>query len=940
MSSLTNQQANTKSMTGLSDTYSTNIVCDTFECSDEFTIDPGCVITLPANSIPDSALSTNVAFRNQNNTFSLTNIFSSIVQFTSTTIPIITQSIPANDATTKIPTTSWTDTYFGKLTLASPTTTQTWFGQNRFSNSGANLAVLLRNIDQPTYNGGLFIPSASGQFNANNTLGDTCLISLGTNASNTGALSLTTWSSTNCGIRITLNDVRINGTTSTINSACSFTNTTTPVITQAIPANDATTKIPTTSWTDTYFGKKTLATGSTVQTWFGNNKFTSNAANLAISLDNTDAPTYDGGLFISSVAAQGNPITTVGNTVLIANGTGIDTGILSLCVNSSTSCGIRMSSSSMSIIGGTTLTMSGTTCNNTATNYNVSSITSFSNVTTPVITQAISLADNSTKISTTAFVKGQNYITSSALTPYALLAGTQTFSGVNTFTGVSNINNTVFYNNQTDARFVAITGEATQMYQTAGGFTIASITNGKFIALNTRDATGTIIVDGVVCKNGNQAYLQSNANTVNRIDITGNQATIGGTLVPIMTTQPLTASNNNEIASTAFVKNQNYITASALTPYALLAPTSLQTFAGTAENTFNNRVNINDDLRFFDTFASKISQSGNALIIENISNVNSVQIRSTTAGLVQRTGLLIENGITCTLQGGSGNTITITGVTTPTLGIPPLASTYTSEIATTSWVNTELTGKYARLNVAQTFTAQNTFTTATPTAPIVIKNTVSSNSGGLLITDNLNYNNINNTGDFAVIGFGPTIDNGVLNLTTWANGSCGIKIDNDTITQNAPFTCGYLQLGAPITSKTNFNIGYQWDIGGGAFTGTSWATAVGAYNIMTIAWDGTGDKTLGVWLCELVIITNCSTAPAFSLCWNTISNTSMDISEKCTQSNLTTVFNAASHQITRLNFTLNITNFLGNYFLNSSKVGGAGLSSNTSFSQIKFTRIA
>jgi hypothetical protein len=404
-----------------------------------------------------------------------------------------------------------------------------------------------------------------------------------------------------------------------------------------------------------------------------------------------------------------------------------------------------------------------------------------------------------------------------------------------------------------------------------------------------------------------------------------------------MTTQPLTASNNNEIASTAFVKNQNYITASALTPYALLAPTSLQTFAGTAENTFNNRVNINDDIRFFDTFASKISQSGNALIIENISNVNSVQIRSTTAGLVQRTGLLIENGITCTLQGGSGNTITITGLNTPTLGIPPLASTYTSEIATTSWVNTELTGKYARLDVAQTFTAQNTFTTA---LPIVIKNTVSSNSGGLLIASAGAYNNINNAGDFAVVGFGATIDTGTLNLTTWATSSCGIKIDNDTITQNAPFTCGYLQLGAPITSKTNFNIGYQWDIGGGAFTGTSWATAVGAYNIMTIAWNGSGDKTLGVWLCEIVIITNCSTAPAFSLCWNTISNTSMDISEKCTQSNLTTVFNAASHQITRLNFTLNITNFLGNYFLNSSKVGGAGLSSNTSFSQIKFTRIA
>ena len=905
MASLSNQQFNTKSMTGLSDTFSSNIICDTFECSDEFTIDPGCVITLPANSIPDSALSTNVAFRNQTNTFTQPNIFTNTVNFQGggsetqliqvsggfginnitssrfvsistktgagvavgnifcrdgnqaylqgnststnriditgtqatiggTSVPRITTQPIAASNTNEIASTAWTKSNFGLLTLASPTTTQTWFGQNRFSNSGANLAVLLRNTDEPTYNGGLFIPNASGQFNANNILGDTCLISLGTNASNTGALSLTTWSSTNCGIRITLNDVRINGTTSTINSACSFTSTTTPVITQSIPANDATTKISTTQWVDTYFGKL-----SGNQTWSGTNTF--------------------------SNAVQ------------------------------------------------------------------------FTSTTTPVITQAISLADNSTKIATTAFVKGQNYITASALTPYALLAGTQTFSGVNTFTGVSNINNTAVYNNSTDARFVATTGEATQMYQGSGGFTIASITNAKFIALNTRDATGTIIVDGVVCKNGNQAYLQSNANTVNRIDITGNQATIGGTLVPIMTTQPLTASNNNEIASTKFVKDQNYITATALTPYALLAPTSLQTFAGTAENTFNNRVNINDDIRFFDTFASKISQSGNALIIENISNVNSVQIRSTTAGLVQRTGLLIENGITCTLQGGSGNTITITGVTTPTLGIPPLASTYTSEIATTSWVNTELTGKYARLDVAQTFTAQNTFTSA---LPIVIKNTVSSNSGGLLITSAGAYNNINNAGDFAVVGFGATIDTGTLNLTTWAASSCGIKIDNDTITQNAPFTCGYLQLGAPITSKTNFNIGYQWDIGGGAFTGTSWATAVGAYNIMTIAWDGSGDKTLGVWLCELVIITNCSVAPAFSLCWNTISNTSMDISEKCTQSNLTTVFNAASHQITRLNFTLNITNFLGNYFLNSSKVGGAGLSSNTSFSQIKFTRIA
>ena len=96
------------------------------------------------------------------------------------------------------------------------------------------------------------------------------------------------------------------------------------------------------------------------------------------------------------------------------------------------------------------------------------------------------------------------------------------------------------------------------MYQTSGGFTIASISNGKFIALNTKDATGATNVNGLVCRDGNQSYLQSNTNTVNRIDITGNQVTIGGVNVPVITTQPLNTSNNNEIASTAFVKNQSY----------------------------------------------------------------------------------------------------------------------------------------------------------------------------------------------------------------------------------------------------------------------------------------------------------------------------------------------------------------------------------------------
>ena len=142
------------------------------------------------------------------------------------------------------------------------------------------------------------------------------------------------------------------------------------------------------------------------------------------------------------------------------------------------------------------------------------------------------------------------------------------------------------------------------------------------------------------------------------------------------------------------------------------------------------------------------------------------------------------------------------------------------------------------------------------------------------------------------------------------------------------------------TNKTNYKIGYQFTIVGAAFNGTAWATALTGYNILTIAWNGTGDYTLGVWLCDIVIVTNCSSAPTFSLCWNTISNTSMDITERCGQNTVATILNATLHQITRLSFTLNKTNFLGNYWLNSNRLGGSGLSSNTAYSQVKFTRIA
>ena len=251
MSSLSGQQYNSKNMTGLSDVYSTNIVCDTIDVADEITLEPGGILTLPPASVKDSYLSANVAFRNQSNTFSQSNIFSNSVQFTSTTIPVITQTIPANDATTKIPTTAWVNTYYGKLTLATAATVQNWVGINRFSSFGSNFPFVIQNTDAPAaaYSGGMFICSSGGQFNATNQIGDLSILSTGNAGSNSGALSLTTWSSTNCGIRINNNTINItagvtlttiatthNNTATNYNNSgiCSFTNTTTPVITQTI----------------------------------------------------------------------------------------------------------------------------------------------------------------------------------------------------------------------------------------------------------------------------------------------------------------------------------------------------------------------------------------------------------------------------------------------------------------------------------------------------------------------------------------------------------------------------------------------------------------------------------------------------------------------------------------------------------------------------------
>ena len=788
MASLTNQQSNTKSLTGLSDTYSTNIVCDTLDVANEFTCETGCVITLPANSISDSALSTNVAFKNQNNIFTTTNTF--------------------NDT----------------LTIART-------GSQLFIRDPANTA-----------------PSTIVQ--TGNTL--------------------------------TINAISGVGTTLVLNTRTS-TNATAQVF-----------------------------SGSSTRVSLG---LTSGIIDLRPLICNIFGTTMT---YPTAGTAISGGLLTFSNPVTI-NGTGIFGG----------EC-------------------------------------SFTNATTPVITQTIPTIDNTTKIATTEWVNLQNYITSASLTPYALLTSVpiQIFTGQNQFQNAT-------LGNQILIKDTANNGAST-ISQVGTSLNISSVTNlTGFLRTNLILSTRTSANAGCVLFNGNETALSlgqnSTATTISSptVNITGgnsftaSQATIGGTNVPKITIQPLIGSNTNEIASTKFVKDQLYITASALTPYAQLAGT--QTFTG--QNTFELsglEVIMNGGCLFNDILlgssSSIINQSGIVCSVANNHDLGSVTLSTRTSLGIPRDNVYALNGNQGGLRGNSGNTIDITGTqatiggtSVPVITTQPSAPSNSNEIASTAWVinksyaTTASLSAYALLTANQTFTGTQTCVAANNVLPVKIKTQLvgyTGYSGGSLITDSGAFNSINLPGDYSVIGFGTAINTGgVLTLTTHSSTNCGIRITNTEVTQTVPFTCGYLQLGTPVTTKTNYQMGFINTILFAGFTGNAWATSSGAYNIMTIAWNGTGDYTLGVWQVEIVIISQCTSAPTISFTWNTLTATSMSLNLHSGSVSDMGAYAGVGASIFRMSFVLNVTDLLKNYFLNCSRVGGTALSSDSN-SYIKFTRLA
>jgi hypothetical protein len=100
----------------------------------------------------------------------------------------------------------------------------------------------------------------------------------------------------------------------------------------------------------------------------------------------------------------------------------------------------------------------------------------------------------------------------------------------------TNVNNTITFNDGANATQFDQNGVNLTVYSSSGGIKL-----------------GSGFVDNIVCSN-NRAYLQGSVG--NTIDMNGTQATIGGTSVPKITTQPLAASNTNEIATTQWSKIQ------------------------------------------------------------------------------------------------------------------------------------------------------------------------------------------------------------------------------------------------------------------------------------------------------------------------------------------------------------------------------------------------
>ena len=473
----------------------------------------------------------------------------------------------------------------------------------------------------------------------------------------------------------------------------------------------------------------------------------------------------------------------------------------------------------------------------------------------------------------------------------------------------------------------------TQMFQNGTLCQIDGNHASSRIQMSTRNAS-SVAVNNIILENNNHVVLQGSSS---EIDILGTAVSLNGicsftnTTTPVITQALLLTDNSTKISTTAFVKGQGYLTTAALAGYAQLAAN--QTFTG-ANNFVTQAIGNNTTLVATTAFV----QAEGTLLLTSIGT------------LLLNYALL--NPITQTFTGANN--------------FPTQATTDNSTlVATTAYVKnqgyatTASLSAYALLTPSanpQIFIGQQQFKSTVANLPIsIISSTAGIVGGGGLFTATTSgqYNQIVQQNDLVLVGVGPGLGNAntKLCLTTYSNTPVGIHMDVNNmsldgliIRQNAPFNCGYSYLAAPVTTKTNFDIGYVWNIPYASFTGGAFATiGIGViYNILTLPWNGGGafpDTKLGVWRCDVVIMVTCTSAPLSVLSWNNSNSVAMVVTDTCVVCSDAGLFGIISIQILRMSFTINATNLTNTYFLNFTTTGGAGKASNTT-SNITFTRIA
>ena len=522
--------------------------------------------------------------------------------------------------------------------------------------------------------------------------------------------------------------------------------------------------------------------------------------------------------------------------------------------------------------------------------------------TPPVITIAPPSGSNDLSLANTAWVNTER---TTALLPYAKLAGPQTFTGIHDFPTPATSTNTTQV-----ATTAYVKNNLTSYALLAGPQTFTGIHN--FPTPPTSDSS-TRVANTVYVKNNLLDYVtlattqtitafkQFTTRPIFQQGIQANQnivcESIGGGGQQSIIVQDNAGLNIRNVAISNSINLETRTAGGANVVNLSCANGNSTTIRGSL--TMENEGIVFKDVLGGASF-TQIYQTGSGFSITPAHNSSSVSLYTRTSGGVSVENIKCQNG-TQNLVRGSINMLN-DGIVFNDVGLGP-NSTSMYQTGITCTITNNYNSGSVRLN--------------TKTAGGVAQDGVYARDGN-------------------VAGL-----QGNSNKTIEVNGNdCTINCDN--FRSNAPFECGYLQLGTPITAKTNYDIGYTWTIAGTSFTAWAGYASPNPGNVYTLVWDGTGDKTLGVWQVEISVGTGASnTDIETGLCWNETSTTHFSPNYTCANSKGTAAFFIIQLNIIRLSFVLNVTNLTTTYYLNyQNSLGGGGKTSNTASSHMRFTRIA